>query len=69
MKKYISFLLVAALFAACTPQNEVGTPFKAGQEVTLTAHMPNAGNNGAQQLPSKQRVSGKDAGTQATKSK
>ena len=64
MKKYISFLLVAALFAACTPQNEVGTPFKAGQEVTLTAHMPNAGNNGAQQLPSKQRVSGKDTGTQ-----
>ena len=64
MKKFISFLLVAALFAACTHQNEVGTPFKAGQEVTLTAHMPNAGNNGAQQLPSKQRISGKDTGTQ-----
>ena len=64
MKKYISFLLVAALFAACTPNNEIGTPFKAGQEVTLSAQMPNAGNNGAQQLPGKQRISGKDAGTQ-----
>ncbi|MBE6320690.1 MAG: formylglycine-generating enzyme family protein [Bacteroidales bacterium] len=63
MKKYFSFLLVAALFAACTPNNEIGTPFKAGQEVTLSAQMPNAGNNGAQQLPGKQRVSGKDTGT------
>ncbi len=62
MKKYFSFLLVAALFAACTPNNEIGTPFKAGQEVTISAQMPNAGNNGAQQLPGKQRVSGKDAG-------
>ena len=61
MKKYISFVLIAVLFAACTPNNEVGTPFKAGQEVTLTAHMPNAGAN---HLPGKQRVSGKDAGTQ-----
>ena len=64
MKKYFSFLLVAALFAACTPNNEIGTPFKAGQEVTLSAQMPNAGNNGAQQLPGKQRVSGIDEGTQ-----
>ena len=63
MKKYFSFLLVAALFAACTPNNEIGTPFKAGQEVTISAQMPNAGNNGAQQLPGKQRVSGIDAGT------
>ena len=63
MKKYFSFLLVAALFAACTPNNEIGTPFKAGQEVTISAQMPNAGNNGAQQLPGKQRVSGIDVGT------
>ena len=63
MKKYFSFLLVAALFAACTPNNEIGTPFKAGQEVTISAQMPNASNNGAQQLPGKQRVSGIDAGT------
>ena len=61
MKKYISFVLIAVLFAACTPNNEVGTPFKAGQEVSITAHMPNAGAN---HLPGMQRVSGKDAGTQ-----
>ena len=61
MKKYISFVLIAVLFAACTPNNEVGTPFKAGQEVSITAHMPNAGAN---HLPGKQRVSGKDASTQ-----
>ena len=61
MKKYISFVLIAVLFAACTPNNEVETPFKAGQEVSITAHMPNAGAN---HLPGKQRVSGKDAGTQ-----
>ena len=61
MKKYISFVLIAVLFAACTPNNEVGTPFKAGQEVSITAHMPNAGDN---HLPGMQRVSGKDAGTQ-----
>ena len=61
MKKCLSFLVIAALFAACQPNNEVGTPFKAGQEVSITAHMPNAGAN---HLPGKQRVSGKDAGTQ-----
>ena len=64
MKKCLSFLVIAALFTACQPNNELGTPFQAGQEVTLCAHMPNAGNNGAYQLPGKQRVSGKDAGTQ-----
>lgn len=64
MKKYLSFLAIAALFAACQPNNELGTPFQAGQEVTLCANMPNAGSNGAQQLPGKQRVSGLDAGTQ-----
>ena len=61
MKKYISFALIAVLFAACTPNNEVGTPFQAGQKVSITAHMPNAGAN---YLPGKQRVSGKDNGTQ-----
>ena len=64
MKKYISFLFIAALFAACTPQNEAGTPFKAGQEVTLTAHVPSTANSGTQQLPCKQRISGKDVGMQ-----
>ena len=64
MKKCLSFLVIAALFAACQPNNELGTPFQAGQEVTLCAHMPNAGSSGAHQLPGKQRISGKDAGTQ-----
>ena len=64
MKKCLSFLIVATLFAACQPNNELGTPFQAGQEVTLCAHMPNAGSSGAHQLPGKQRISGKDAGTQ-----
>lgn len=61
MKKYISFVLIAVLFAACTPNNEVETPFKAGQEVSITAHMP---NEGANHLPGKQRVAGVDNGTQ-----
>ena len=61
MKKYISFVLIAVLFAACTPNNEVGTPFKAGQEVSITAHMPKAGAN---HLPGKQRVAGVDNGAQ-----
>lgn len=61
MKKCLSFLVIAALFAACQPNNEVGTPFKAGQEVSITAHMPNAGAN---HLPGKQRVAGVDNGAQ-----
>ena len=60
MKKYISFVLIAVLFAACTPNNEVGTPFQAGQKVTLAASM---GSDGAKQ-PGKQRVAGVDNGTQ-----
>lgn len=62
MKNYLSFLAIAALFAACqsNPNEELGVFFRAGQEVTLTANMP-AGNNSAQQLPGKQRVSGKDS--------
>ena len=61
MKKYISFVLIAVLFAACTPNNEVGTPFQAGQKVTLAASM---GSDGAKQMPGKQRVAGVDNGTQ-----
>ena len=62
MKNYLSFLAIAALFAACqsNPNEELGVFFRAGQEVTLTANMP-AGNNSAQQLSGKQRVSGKDS--------
>lgn len=61
MKKYISFVLIAVLFAACTPNNEVGTPFQAGQKVTLAASM---GSDGAKQMPGKQRVAGVDNGSQ-----
>ena len=61
MKKYISFVLIAVLFAAFTPNNEVGTPFQAGQKVTLAASM---GSDGAKQMPGKQRVAGVDNGTQ-----
>ena len=61
MKKYISFVLIAVLFAACTPNNEVGTPFQAGQKVTLAASM---GSDGAKQMPGQQRVAGVDKGTQ-----
>ena len=61
MKKYISFVLIAVLVAACTPNNEVGTPFQAGQKVTLAASM---GSDGAKQMPGKQRVAGVDNGTQ-----
>ena len=57
MKKCLSFLVIAALFAACQPNNEVGTPFQAGQKVTLAASM---GGNGAKQMPGQQRVAGVD---------
>ena len=49
------------MFAACTPNNEVGTPFQAGQKVTLAASM---GSDGAKQMPGKQRVAGVDNGSQ-----
>ena len=61
MKKIFSLLAAALLIAACTPNEELGTPFQAGQKVTLSASM---GGNGAKQMPSKQRVSGVDKGTQ-----
>ena len=61
MKKIFSLLAAALLIAACTPNEELGTPFQAGQKVTLAASM---GGNGAKQMPGKQRVSGVDKGTQ-----
>lgn len=48
------------VIVSCTP-DEIGTPFLEGQEVTITASMANRTSN-AKQMPSKQRVSGKDAG-------
>ena len=63
MKKIFSLLVGALLVYSCTPKvEELGTPFQAGQQVSLTAHMP-GGNTSASQLPGKQRVSGVDAGT------
>ncbi len=62
MKKVFSLLIGALLVYSCTSKVELGTPFQAGQQVSLIAHMPNT-NSGASQLPSKQRVSGLDAGT------
>ena len=61
MKKIFSLLAAALLIAACTPNEEVGTPFQAGQKVTLAASMD---NNGANHLPGKQRVAGQDNGAQ-----
>ncbi len=59
MKKYFYFLAIAVLFAACQPNNDLGTPFQKGQKVTLSATIANP-NGGANQLPGKQRVSGLD---------
>lgn len=63
MKKFFSILVAALLLIACTPQSEeLGTPFKKGQEVTIAASVVN-GQSNVQQLPGKQRVSGKDSET------
>ena len=61
MKKIFSLFAAALLIAACTPNEEVGTPFQAGQKVTLAASM---GGNGAKQMPGQQRVAGVDNGSQ-----
>lgn len=59
MKKYFYFLAIAVLFAACQPNNDLGTPFQKGQKVTLSATIANP-DGGAKQMPGKQRVSGFD---------
>lgn len=59
MKKYFYFLAIAVLFAACQPNNDLGTPFQKGQKVTLSATIANP-DGGAKQMPGKQRVSGLD---------
>ena len=59
MKKYFYFLAIAVLFAACQPNNDLGTPFQKGQKVTLSATIANP-DGGAKQMPGKQRVSGSD---------
>ena len=61
MKKYLLCVIVTILFVACDSTNDLGTPFTKGQEVTLTAVI---GEQRPQLLPGKQRVSGKDSGTE-----
>ena len=58
MKKILSLLTTILLFTACS-QEELGTPFYAGQEVSISAafYSDNPANNG------KQRISGKDKGS------
>ena len=57
MKKILSVLTTLLLLASCS-QEELGTPFYAGQEVSISAAFSNShpANNG------KQRISGKDNG-------
>ena len=57
MKKILFILFTVFLLAACS-SDELGTPFVAGQEVTLSATMPSG--QAVNHLPSKQRISGKD---------
>ena len=59
MKKAMYFMVIAMLIVACQPNNEVNAPFEKGQKVILSATL-SSGSTGAQQLPGKQRVSGKD---------
>ena len=54
MKKILSLLTTLLLLAACSP-NELGTPFYAGQEVSITAAFSSSKNNDG-----KKRISGKD---------
>ena len=48
------FVGIVLLFAACS-QEELGTPFYAGQEVSISAALSNSNNN-----EGKKRISGKD---------
>ena len=60
MKKFSIFFVVIFVFTACAPQSEeLNTPFKAGEEVTLSAYM---GNATPQNMPNRQRVTGLDRG-------
>ena len=65
MKKLLSHIILGLLMlfiVSCMPQNEVGTPFHKGQEVTIYASMPyNNSREGIAYMPDKQRVSGLDS--------
>ena len=54
MKKLLSILLTLLLLASCS-QEELGTPFYAGQEVSISAALSSSNNNGGPK-----RISGKD---------
>ena len=54
MKKLLSILLTLQLLASCS-QEELGTPFYAGQEVSISAALSSSNNNDG-----KKRISGKD---------
>ena len=54
MNKILSILLTLLLFASCS-QEELGTPFYAGQEVSISAALSSSKNNDG-----KKRISGKD---------
>lgn len=60
MKKFISLWIAVCFCAACTSQLEdLSTPFKAGEEVILSAYI---GNATPQNIPNRQRVTGVDKG-------
>lgn len=61
MKHLLSIFSTLLLLVACTPKEEIGTPFKAGQQVSISA---NGFGNGEQQLPGKKSVSGIDGDEQ-----
>ena len=67
MTKCIYFITLILILAACQPQLS-STPFYEGQEVTLIASVPGSllGDGKGEQLPSIQRITGKDSHPQST---
>lgn len=56
MRHLLAFIVCIFFLVSCNEQ-EVGTPFRKGQEVTLSAGIA---NQRPQMLPRMQRISGKD---------
>lgn len=69
MKKYLSFVFVITMFTTCISDSteEIGNPFKKGQEVTLLASIGNNQTN-AKFLPNKQCIYGTDSNPDDPKS-
>ncbi len=57
MKKILYSIIMCIALVSCTPNDELGTPFQQGQEVSLIASI---GEQRPYVLPSMQRISGKD---------